>query len=418
MKIVVFGAEGWTGRAVLANLKGRHEIRAAVHSTESWKQWSDIDGEWQGGDVHYGDIIDFDVVHRATEGMDAIIHLTVHFPNPSTVPLEHDQKAFLVNLKGLWNVLESARQIPVVDEVDGAARRPVIGIKLPLSAPVAPCQVARSGKPALANSVRDPNNPLLKLVSKKSGLQLQSYLVAPLLLHGSVVGVITVLNRRQHANFTSSDLALLTMLANQAAMALENAHIYEDTRGLYLDVVQAMIRAVEAKDPYTYGHSERVTKYSMVIGKALGLSPEELEELRLSALLHDIGKIGVDDNVLTKAGRLNQREWVEIRNHPALGHDILKGIGRMAQILPGVNFHHERFAGDGYPNGLSGDKIPLFGRIIAVADAYDAMTSDRAYRKRLTREAARRELMNCSGQQFDESIVKAFLAALEANSYN
>jgi nucleoside-diphosphate-sugar epimerase len=110
MRVVVFGAEGWTGRAVLANLEGRHEIRAVVYSTESWKQWSDIDGEWQGGNVHYGDIVDFDVVHHATEGMDAIIHLAVHFPNPSKVPVEYDQKAFLVNLKGLWNVLESARQ--------------------------------------------------------------------------------------------------------------------------------------------------------------------------------------------------------------------------------------------------------------------------------------------------------------------
>jgi nucleoside-diphosphate-sugar epimerase len=110
MKVVVFGAEGWTGRAVLANLEGRHEIRAAVYSPESWGQWDDIDGRWQGEDVHYGDIVDFDVVHRATEDMDAIIHLVVHFPNPRIVPLEHDQRAFLVNLKGLWNVLESARQ--------------------------------------------------------------------------------------------------------------------------------------------------------------------------------------------------------------------------------------------------------------------------------------------------------------------
>ena len=106
MKVVVFGAEGWTGRAVLANLD-RHEIRATVYSPESWEQWNDIDGAWQGEDVHCGDIVDFDVVHRATEGMDAIIHLAVHFPNPSTVPVERDQKAFLVNLKGLWNCIRS-----------------------------------------------------------------------------------------------------------------------------------------------------------------------------------------------------------------------------------------------------------------------------------------------------------------------
>ena len=110
MKVVVFGAEGWTGRAVLANLEGRHDIRAATYSLESWGQWNDIDGEWQGEDVHCGDIVDFDIVHDATRDMEAIIHLSVHFPDPSSVPVEYDQRAFLVNLKGLWNVLESARR--------------------------------------------------------------------------------------------------------------------------------------------------------------------------------------------------------------------------------------------------------------------------------------------------------------------
>ena len=110
MRVVVFGAEGWTGRAVLANLEGRHEIRAAVYSPESWEQWNDVDGDWRGEDVHHGDIVDFDVVHRVTEGVDAIIHLAVHFPYRSTVPVEHNLKSFLVNLKGLWNVLESAQR--------------------------------------------------------------------------------------------------------------------------------------------------------------------------------------------------------------------------------------------------------------------------------------------------------------------
>ena len=110
MKVVVFGAEGWTGRAVLANLREKHDIRSAVYAPESWEQWNDIDGEWQGEDVQYGDIVDFDVVHRATEGMDAIIHLAVHFPYRSNVPEEHNTQSFLVNLKGLWNVLESAQR--------------------------------------------------------------------------------------------------------------------------------------------------------------------------------------------------------------------------------------------------------------------------------------------------------------------
>ncbi len=303
-----------------------------------------------------------------------------------------------------------------VAEVTGAPRSALKTYAVPIGKGITG-RVARSGKPLMANDL-DPRDPLIAKAARATGVKAWAHMTAPILLGKDLKGVLIVVNPGDPKGFSSSDFELMTMLSNQTAMALENARIYEDTRGLYLDVVQAMVRAVEAKDPYTYGHSERVTKYSMVIGKALDLSPGAQEELRLSALLHDIGKIGVDDTVLTKAGRLDKHEWIEIRNHPSLGHDILKGIGKMEQILPGVSYHHERYSGDGYPRGLSGHKIPLFGRIIAVADAYDAMTSDRAYRKRLSRNQARKELVSCSGRQFDSTIVKAFVSAMDSSSSN
>ncbi len=272
--------------------------------------------------------------------------------------------------------------------------------------------VASAGKPITAKSIQNSSKLFLHQLSEKSGIEIYTHICVPLVLRSKIRGALLVLNRRKRDNFTSSDFELMTALANQAIVALENARIYEDTRGLYLDVVQAMVKAIEAKDPYTYGHSARVTKYSLAIGNTLSLAAEELEELRLAALLHDIGKIGVNDKLLSKTGKLNHQEWRSMKNHPQLGKDILQGIGLMERILPGISHHHEHFAGTGYPDRLRGKKIPLFGRIIAVADAYDAMTSDRAYRKKLNKKEAQRELLLYSGKQFDGQIVQAFISAL------
>jgi HD-GYP domain-containing protein (c-di-GMP phosphodiesterase class II) len=299
-------------------------------------------------------------------------------------------------------------------EVDGIARSHLKDVRIPLSAKVAPARVVARNKAEMANTIEIPDSPLLKKINRLSGFKLRNYVAAPMVLHGKPLGALLVINRLENLDFRQSDLELMTVLANQAATAIDNATIYEDTRGLYLDIVQSMVKAIEAKDPYTYGHSERVTKFSLSIGRSLGLSPGELEELRLSALLHDIGKIGIDDRLLSKTGRLNQQEWKAMRNHPQLGHDILQGIGLMKRILPGISHHHEHFTGGGYPNRLRGENIPLFGRIIAVADAYDAMTSDRAYRKKMSRLDARQELASCAGKQFDGHIVQAFMNALES----
>jgi HD-GYP domain-containing protein (c-di-GMP phosphodiesterase class II) len=173
--------------------------------------------------------------------------------------------------------------------------------------------------------------------------------------------------------------------------------------------------ALDARDPYTAGHSLRVARYSLLIGAKAGLSEDELERLNKCALLHDIGKIGVRDAVLLKEGRLTDEEFEKIKQHPVLGEQILLSVEpkeRMAPLLPGVRSHHERYDGGGYPDGIAGDDIPLFGRIIAVADAYDAMTSNRPYRQGMSAERAMSILEGGKGTQWDARFVEGFLEAM------
>jgi len=222
-----------------------------------------------------------------------------------------------------------------------------------------------------------------------------------------------VLNRLGGGTFTQQDLRLLEALANQSAVALQNAQLFLDLQESFLATVKALAQAVDAKDSYTAGHSSRVTLYSVVVGEEMGLAEADLRQLRMAGLLHDVGKIGIRDSVLSKPGKLDDEEFAVMKSHPAVGESILKQVPQLAGVLPGVVSHHERFDGKGYPRGLKGEEIPLLGRVIGVADAFDAMTSDRVYRPRLSDEVALGELRKHSGTQFDSRVVKAFLAAYE-----
>lgn len=180
---------------------------------------------------------------------------------------------------------------------------------------------------------------------------------------------------------------------------------------MYVRSVDAMIKALEAKDTYTRGHSQRVTMYSVAIGKLMGLKGAELESLRRASILHDLGKIGVREVVLNKPGRLNDEEYMEIVRHPEVATKILDPIPFFQPLLPAILHHHERFDGKGYPGHLAGAEIPLESRIMAIADTFDAMTSTRAYRKALPVEMANAEILRCSGTQFDPEIVPLFLSS-------
>ena len=198
-----------------------------------------------------------------------------------------------------------------------------------------------------------------------------------------------------------------------------NAELEETNEKLeqaYLDSVETLRYTVEAKDPYTRGHSDRVSEFSVLIGKKLGLPEEQLKILRIGGLFHDIGKIGIPDNILQKESKLTDDEYSEIKNHPSIGVHILGSAEIFKDIIPIVKHHHERYDGRGYPSGLKGEEIPYIARIAAVADTFDAMTSKRSYRDALDLQVVKDEIKRCEGTQFDPEIAEVFLEILN-NEY-
>ncbi|MCX4302835.1 MAG: HD domain-containing protein [Clostridia bacterium] len=187
----------------------------------------------------------------------------------------------------------------------------------------------------------------------------------------------------------------------------------QELENAYLESIQTLRYTVEAKDSYTRGHSDRVADFSVLIGKYLNLSEEDLKVLRIGGLFHDIGKIGVPDSILLKEAKLTSEEYSEIKNHPSIGKQILSNASIFKDMIPIVYHHHERFDGTGYPAGLAGENIPLFARIAAVADTFDAMTTKRSYRNALPLDIVRAEIEKCSSTQFDPAITKVFLDILD-----
>ena len=186
----------------------------------------------------------------------------------------------------------------------------------------------------------------------------------------------------------------------------------EQLERAYLDTIQSLRYAVEAKDPYTIGHSDRVSEYAVLIGRKMGLPEDEIKTLQIGGLFHDIGKIGVPDSILQKEAKLTDDEYSQIKNHPSIGAHILGEAEAFKDIIPIVKHHHERFDGRGYPSRLSGEEIPLLARITAVADTFDAMTSKRSYRNALDIQYVKEEIERCKGTQFDPKIAEVFLEIL------
>ncbi len=238
----------------------------------------------------------------------------------------------------------------------------------------------------------------------------------PLMVRDKPVGVMAVVRGEQEGPFHRTDLEVFSNFASQAAVAIENTQLYERLQNIYLGIIASLAAAIEARDPYTVGHSARVTKYAVATAEAMGLSDDELEEIRLAGLLHDLGKIGIPDEVLNKPGPLTDDEFMLIKTHPALSMRILEPLPHLGSIVPIIYNHHERFNGSGYVEGKAGDSIPLGARIIAVADAFEAMTSDRPYRSALSKEEAIAELRKGSGTQFDPEVVDVFFKVLEESS--
>jgi len=252
---------------------------------------------------------------------------------------------------------------------------------------------------------------------KKSKFQTRNMVCVPVEIKGGRIGVIQAINK-VGGSFNNDDLKLFQLFASQVAIALDNARLYEEIKETFYNTSEALAEAIEKRDPYTGGHTKRVLWYSLAIARHMGMTKDQLEKVKLSAVLHDVGKIGIEDAILRKQAPLDENERAVMSMHPKYGGDILERVPQLADIVPGMLHHHERYDGLGYPDKLKEDAIPLIARIIAVADTYDAMTTTRPYRKGLPTEVALAELKKYANIQFDAGVVKAFLRAFDAGEVN
>jgi len=234
-------------------------------------------------------------------------------------------------------------------------------------------------------------------------------ILVPLRQGQRLYGAIAAVNKREGAEFYSTDVKLVASVSGTIAVFVENAYLYDDLQELMLGTIRAMVSSIDAKDPYTCGHSERVALISKRIAGQMGLAREAVDRIYLAGLLHDIGKIGVPERILLKNGRLEPEEFDLMKTHTTIGARILGGVRELESVIPGVLHHHERLDGRGYPHGLDVKTVPLEGRIIGLADAVDAMTSNRVYRSALPAEEVEKEIRRCTGTQFDARCVDALL---------
>jgi putative nucleotidyltransferase with HDIG domain len=255
--------------------------------------------------------------------------------------------------------------------------------------------VAHHGKPLIVNAPgKDPR--FYKGVDERTEFKTKNIICVPVKVKDRVIGVLEAINKRRGEKFDRKDLSLFVSLADQVAIALDNARLYEELEEMFFQTAESLADAIEKRDPYTGGHTQRVTSYSLAIARHLQLNASDKRCLKIAAVLHDVGKIGIEDQILRKPEPLSPEEYNTIKDHTRMGAEILEHIRQLRDIIPGVKYHHEQMNGRGYPDGLKGEEMPVIAKIVAVADTYDAMTTDRPYRKALSKEVAMGELRRCS----------------------
>lgn len=241
----------------------------------------------------------------------------------------------------------------------------------------------------------------------------QSYIVFPLKTPKRVLGALNLVRAQNSIAYSNVDLEIINVLASQASISIENARLYQNIRDNYLKTISGFALAVEAKDKYTHGHSENVMKYTVILAQHLGLAVKEIEQIKYAGLLHDIGKIGVDESILNKPGKLTLEEFEQIKKHPELGSRILANVPFFESLVPLIRHHHEYYNGEGYPDGLANEQIPFGARILSISDAFEAMTSNRPYRKALSHEKAFEIIDKEKNGQFDPDIVDKFIDVMK-----
>lgn len=266
-------------------------------------------------------------------------------------------------------------------------------------------RVAQSGQPLIICDVGQDSG------FAPVGYPITSLLCVPMTLGRKTMGTINVSDKLDGKEFTTYELKLIMAIAAEAAVALENARLFFEVKDLFLSTVKSLVMAIDAKDPYTHLHSLRVSEVSAILSEEIGLPALEVEQIKLAALLHDVGKIGVPEHVLLKPDKLTHDEWDTMKQHPLHSVHILEQVKQFSHLVKWVRHEHEHYNGTGYPDRLKGDAIPLPSRIIAVADAFDAITSDRYYRKGRSEDVAVDLLQKDSGIQFDPEVIRAFVSA-------
>lgn len=305
-------------------------------------------------------------------------------------------------------LVDDSSQRLVVRASIGMPKDALRGFSLPLGEGIAG-RVAKEGSPL----VMDANTGVRGGEVPEFRGPASSLISVPILIKGEVVGVINVADKRSKEPFVKEDVALLGALAQKAALAVENHALYESIYSTLMDTLLSLVTTIEAKDPYTKDHSQRVTTWAVQIAQLMGLEQDEVDGIKFAGYLHDIGKIGIPDSILLKPTRLTLEEEEIIRSHPIIGERIVKPLGLMPIERSVIRHHHERWDGKGYPDGLRGEEIPLPARILAVADSYDAIISDRVYKRARTEEDALKELQQGVGTQFDGRVVEAFAQMLK-----
>ncbi len=266
-------------------------------------------------------------------------------------------------------------------------------------------RVVKDKKPVL---VKDIQCDVRFSKNERPDYKTKSFVSAPLVLEKRILGVINVIDKMSGESFCETDVNLLCTIAGQVSIALENARLYKALEENCFNTVRSLAAGLEAKDRYTSGHSQRVSEYSSIIANMMGVSAKGRNTLLHAALLHDIGKIGISELILNKPGKLDDSEFDTIKSHPVTGETIIKPLDFLKDATNHIRGHHESFNGRGYPDGLGGEDLPLLTKIMTIADAFDAMTSERTYRPPMKTKVAISELDNVSGKQFDPEVVDAF----------
>lgn len=275
-------------------------------------------------------------------------------------------------------------------------------------------EVVQEGKPIAAFDLLKNHRYEYPEYARREGIY--SLLSVPLILKGEAIGALTIYAKSPH-RYLQEEINRLYSLAQQAAIAIENARLYQELHEIYLSLVNTLVAAMEAKDPFTQGHSARASEYAVIIAEEMGLSSYQKEALRVAGLLHDVGKIGIPDTILLKPSQLTEEEWRIIKTHPDLSLNILPEISLPWDIKPIIYHHHERFDGGGYPAGLKGEEIPLGARILAAADCFDAMMANRPYREAFSREETLAQMESVAGHQLDPEIVRVLIQRIKTKGW-